>query len=32
VPEITTDVELYRGSDKKTVTVELGRQSSSPRG
>ena len=26
------DIELYRGSDKKTVTVELGRQSSSPRG
>ena len=26
------EIELYRGSDKKTVTVELGRQSSSPRG
>jgi S1-C subfamily serine protease len=25
-------VELYRGSDKRTVTVTLGRQSSSPRG
>jgi S1-C subfamily serine protease len=26
------DVELYRGSDKKTVTVQLGRQSAAPRG
>jgi S1-C subfamily serine protease len=26
------ELELYRGSDKKTVTVQLGRQSSSPRG
>jgi S1-C subfamily serine protease len=26
------ELELYRGPDKKTVTVQLGRQSSSPRG
>jgi S1-C subfamily serine protease len=26
------DVELYRGQDTKTVTVQLGRQSASPRG
>jgi len=32
MPGDKLEIELYRGSDKKTVTVELGRQSSSPRG
>jgi S1-C subfamily serine protease len=31
-PGDTIDVELYRGNEKKTVSVELGRQPTSPRG
>jgi S1-C subfamily serine protease len=31
-PGDTVRLELYRGSERKTVTVELGRQPSSPRG
>ena len=31
-PGDSVDIELYRGTDRKTVTVKLGRQPSSPRG
>jgi serine protease Do len=31
-PGDEVEIKLYRGNDEKTVTVKLGRQSSSPRG